>query len=63
MNTKKSDTLAVRLSPKKTATRSRPALVVDAHTVEIVSDSGEGAQKCGQSFGTIAARMGISIWT
>ena len=63
MNTKKSDTLAVRLSPKKAATRSRPALVVDAHTVEIVSDSGEGAQKCGQSFGTIAARMGISIWT
>jgi 2-oxoglutarate ferredoxin oxidoreductase subunit alpha len=63
MNTKQSDTLAVRLSPKPTAAKSRPALVVDAHTVEIVSDSGEGAQKCGQSFGTIAARMGISIWT
>ena len=63
MNTKQSDTLAVRLSPKPAATKSRPALVVDAHTVEIVSDSGEGAQKCGQSFGTIAARMGISIWT
>jgi len=63
MNTKQSDTLAVKLSPRPTATRSRPALVVDAHTVEIVSDSGEGAQKCGQSFGTIAARMGIGIWT
>ncbi len=64
MNTNQSETLAVRLSPKKTtSTRSRPALVVDAHTVEIVSDSGEGAQKCGQSFGTIAARMGIGIWT
>ena len=43
--------------------RNRPADVVDEHTVEIVSDSGEGAQKCGQSFGTIAARMGMGIWT
>jgi 2-oxoglutarate ferredoxin oxidoreductase subunit alpha len=43
--------------------RARPALVVDEHTVEIVSDSGEGAQKCGQSFGSIAARMGIGVWT
>lgn len=37
--------------------------VVSEHIVEIVSDSGEGAQKCGQSFATIAARMGNSIWT
>jgi 2-oxoglutarate ferredoxin oxidoreductase subunit alpha len=43
--------------------RARPALVVDEHTVEIVSDSGEGAQKCGQSFGSIAARMGLGVWT
>jgi len=43
--------------------RSRPALVVDEHTVEIVSDSGEGAQRCGQSFGSIAARMGLGVWT
>ena len=33
------------------------------HIVEVVSDSGEGAQKCGQSFASIAARMGIGIWT
>lgn len=63
MNTKHGDTLAVKLSPKSSASRSRPALVVDAHTVEIVSDSGEGAQKCGQSFGSVAARMGIGVWT
>ena len=31
--------------------------------VEIVSDSGEGAQRCGQSFGAIAARSGNGIWT
>jgi 2-oxoglutarate/2-oxoacid ferredoxin oxidoreductase subunit alpha len=33
------------------------------HIVEIISDSGEGAQKCGQSLGTIAALMGNGIWT
>jgi len=40
-----------------------PALVLDEHIVEIVSDSGEGAQRCGQSFGAIAARAGNGIWT
>jgi 2-oxoglutarate ferredoxin oxidoreductase subunit alpha len=33
------------------------------HIVEVISDSGEGAQRCGQSLGSIAARMGIGIWT
>jgi 2-oxoglutarate ferredoxin oxidoreductase subunit alpha len=33
------------------------------HTVEIVSDSGEGAQKCGQIFGTVSAKMGNGLWT
>ncbi|MEW6320345.1 MAG: 2-oxoacid:acceptor oxidoreductase subunit alpha [Acidobacteriota bacterium] len=33
------------------------------HTVEIVSDSGEGAQKCGQSFGMVSAQMGNGAWT
>ena len=41
----------------------RPAITLDEHIVEIVSDSGEGAQKCGQSFASIAARMGNGIWT
>ena len=36
---------------------------LDQHVIEIMSDSGEGAQKCGQSFGTIAARMGNGVWT
>lgn len=31
--------------------------------IEIVSDSGEGAQKCGQSFGAISAKMGNGVWT
>jgi 2-oxoglutarate ferredoxin oxidoreductase subunit alpha len=33
------------------------------HVIEIVSDSGEGAQKCGQVFGSVSARMGNGIWT
>ncbi|MFV1998655.1 MAG: 2-oxoacid:acceptor oxidoreductase family protein, partial [Acidiferrobacterales bacterium] len=57
------DTVTVRLRQKKAAYKRRPAIVIDEHTVEIISDSGEGAQKCGQSFGSIAARMGIGIWT
>ncbi len=31
--------------------------------IEIVSDSGEGAQKCGQSLGAISAKMGNGVWT
>jgi len=33
------------------------------HTVEVVSDSGEGAQKCGQGFGAMSAKMGNGAWT
>ncbi len=36
---------------------------ISEHIVEVISDSGEGAQRCGQSLGSIAARMGIGIWT
>ena len=39
------------------------AVTLEEHIVEIISDSGEGAQKCGQSFGSIAAKMGNGIWT
>jgi 2-oxoglutarate ferredoxin oxidoreductase subunit alpha len=31
--------------------------------VEIVSDSGEGAQTAGQMFGTVSAKMGNAVWT
>jgi len=31
--------------------------------VEIISDSGEGAQRCGQSLGAIAAKSGNGVWT
>ena len=42
---------------------AQPAVAVTEHIVEIVSDSGEGAQRCGQSFGALAARTGNGIWT
>ena len=38
-------------------------LKLKEHIIEIISDSGEGAQKCGQSLGAIAAQMGNGIWT
>ncbi len=36
---------------------------VSEQIVEIVSDSGEGAQTCGQMFGTVSAKMGNGVWT
>ncbi len=41
----------------------KPIVTLKEHIVEVVSDSGEGAQTCGQSFGSIAARMGNGVWT
>jgi 2-oxoglutarate ferredoxin oxidoreductase subunit alpha len=41
----------------------KAAATLNECVVEIISDSGEGAQRCGQSFGAISARMGNGIWT
>src|SRR5678815_4844767 len=41
----------------------RRVLRVPEHTIEVVSDSGEGAQKCGQIFGAVSAKMGNGVWT
>ncbi|MEJ2515656.1 MAG: 2-oxoacid:acceptor oxidoreductase subunit alpha [Gammaproteobacteria bacterium] len=38
-------------------------VTLEEHIVEIISDSGEGAQRCGQSLGSIGARMGNGVWT
>ncbi|MBI1734408.1 MAG: 2-oxoacid:acceptor oxidoreductase subunit alpha [Candidatus Rokubacteria bacterium] len=51
---------------RATADETRPdvrVLRLDEHTVEVVSDSGEGAQKCAQIFGRVSARMGNGVWT
>ncbi len=51
------------LEPVKQPQRDKPVVTLKEHIVEIISDSGEGAQRCGQSLGSIAARMGNGIWT
>src|ERR1043165_2634272 len=50
----------IKAGPAPTA---RTVIPLTEHVVEIISDSGEGAQRCGQSLGSIAARMGYGIWT
>lgn len=44
-------------------TNGKASAVIGEHIVEVISDSGEGAQRCGQSLGAIAAKMGNGIWT
>ncbi len=43
--------------------RAAKVHVVPEQIVEIVSDSGEGAQTAGQLFGTACAKMGNGVWT
>ena len=47
--------------PSEAASKNRTA--VTGAVIEIVSDSGEGAQTAGQMFGTICAKMGNGVWT
>jgi 2-oxoglutarate ferredoxin oxidoreductase subunit alpha len=42
---------------------ARVIQTVEEHIVEIVSDSGEGAQTCGQMFADICAKNGNGVWT
>ena len=59
---RREETMSVAIKKQATPV-SKPAHEIDEHIVEILSDSGEGAQKCGQSFGAISARLGYGIWT
>ena len=51
------------LATEPRAAGRKDAVVLGEHIVEVISDSGEGAQRCGQSLGAIAAKMGNGIWT
>jgi 2-oxoglutarate/2-oxoacid ferredoxin oxidoreductase subunit alpha len=60
----------VQATPRQPLTSSEPWLrrersvtTLKEHIVEVISDSGEGAQRCGQALGAIAARMGNGVWT
>ncbi len=56
---------AVKRRPRAApaAPKAKPAVTLSEHIVEIISDSGEGAQRCGQTFGAIASQMGNGVWT
>jgi 2-oxoglutarate/2-oxoacid ferredoxin oxidoreductase subunit alpha len=58
-------TLPASITEKAHGTHgARPRVeTLPQHVIEIISDSGEGAQRCGQALGAIAARMGNGIWT
>jgi 2-oxoglutarate/2-oxoacid ferredoxin oxidoreductase subunit alpha len=59
-----SASVATKSKPKKSDAASGPVIHrVPEHTVEVVSDSGEGAQKCAQTFGMVSAKMGNGVWT
>ena len=58
----------ISTTPKAPRASRAPAVkktlaTLTQHVVEIISDSGEGAQRCGQALGAIAARMGNGVWT
>ena len=53
---------AVTLPLERPAGTIQPVELAE-HIVEIISDSGEGAQRCGQALGSIAARSGNGVWT
>src|ERR1035438_1148771 len=50
-------------TPAQHALSRKPAVTVNEYIVEIISDSGEGAQRCGQTFGAIASQTGNGVWT
>src|SRR5271169_5662707 len=57
------ETVAKQPRPSPAASGRKTATVLTQHVVEVISDSGEGAQRCGQALGAIAARMGNGVWT
>jgi len=50
-------------SGKKGSPKDKKIIQAKMTTVEIVSDPGEGAQKCAQIFGSVSAKMGNGVWT
>lgn len=55
--------MTVAPPPATTQPPRRTRQRVSERIVEIVSDSGEGAQKAGQTFGTVCAKLGNGVWT
>ena len=56
-------TVGADASEEKGPKKGNDVTQVKLSTVEIVSDPGEGAQKCAQIFGAVSAKMGNGVWT
>jgi 2-oxoglutarate ferredoxin oxidoreductase subunit alpha len=58
-------TTTAKTSAKKKTSKKKEREVIRAtqFTVEVVSDSGEGAQKCAQIFAAVCAKMGNGTWS
>ena len=56
-------TVPIQVSPASPPHGRKSVVTVSEQIVDILSDSGEGAQRCGQSFAAIAARVGNGVWT
>jgi len=54
---------AVKAPRAHSAGAGKTVITLAEHVVDVISDSGEGAQRCGQSFGGVASRMGNGVWT
>jgi 2-oxoglutarate ferredoxin oxidoreductase subunit alpha len=50
-------------APRVVLPSSPRTIETSSYVIEIVSDPGEGAQKCGQVFATVSAKMGNGVWT
>ena len=61
--TSNSDMRLAKKRPRFATPLIKTTKMLREHIIEVLSDSGEGAQKCGQTFAAIAARMGNGIWT
>ncbi len=47
----------------RASAKKKTVTTLSVNVIEVISDSGEGAQRCGQSLGAIAAKMGNGVWT
>lgn len=55
--------MTTQATAEKSAASARVPEQIQEYIVEVVSDSGEGAQKCGQTFGSVSGKMGNGVWT
>jgi 2-oxoglutarate ferredoxin oxidoreductase subunit alpha len=63
MTPKAGSLVGVAESAPHLKTGAAEVVTLTQHVIEVISDSGEGAQKCGQALAAIAARMGNGVWT